>query len=748
MRLTLGKAVAGGDRPPSGFSPITGSKHGGYHKRAGKGWVYWYPGIGVTRGAHAGDAGKVPAKVAQQPEAGKSPTEPAKPAKGIITDPAALPPGFNDMDKRTRAIMTTDWKSVDKQMTERFGDSLPYRGGVKKAIAAHLEQLGRDGYIIPSNVARAKEMLVTMVGYAKKAGLKSGQISELMEKNVRKIAHQETESVRRTLGDHGVRHLSVNAKEGDQIFDALVSSGVKIDPMHRLMAYQAWVDHDMGYTIPAIAKGGFAVENNYHPQASAVLVMQNRKEYEKLFGKDRFGDYLRAVENHSGTNVDWKKDPFGSTIRLADNTHLFADKMPEVLFDRPEAVETLVKIRIASEMIPKPKDGDRSPEGKAKFKRLVAGVKKTLLAEIERRDDLPPRSKALLSEAAREIGELTPKFLISRLAGRAPTFKYDGGDMAVQIEQSDAKGTIGAVFGDDEEDKQFLKLLKDYGTSPDKVTGGKVHVGDSNNGIQFNWTKNSRPSDPVEQRHMDVMARVRSHWNEIQKMPDEKAKNAAIDKFFGVELAKALRLVLSLTKGGKIPGGLASEKSPVDFDRKQLADGTAVELEHTSDRAIAREIAMDHLTEDPDYYRKLKKIEKSAMDALVARTGRAKPTRHTDSPGLVHRAMAAMGKRPAGAGWSAIPGGKRGGMRKMVMGKWVYWYPGMKAGGTQQEAERHVAKQDAEHHDKESAKWREKAAKRHEQGQPGHAVESARAKMRAHATAAENLRAEHKIERR
>jgi hypothetical protein len=57
----------------------------------------------------------------------------------------------------------------------------------------------------------------------------------------------------------------------------------------------------------------------------------------------------------------------------------------------------------------------------------------------------------------------------------------------------------------------------------------------------------------------------------------------------------------------KIPGGKADTKSPKDFDQKQLKVGIAVELEHVDDRSSAREIAMDHLAEDPDYYRKLYK---------------------------------------------------------------------------------------------------------------------------------------------
>lgn len=61
-----------------------------------------------------------------------------------------------------------------------------------------------------------------------------------------------------------------------------------------------------------------------------------------------------------------------------------------------------------------------------------------------------------------------------------------------------------------------------------------------------------------------------------------------------------------------IPGGLADKKDPSDFYAGALAKGIKVELEHTSDKDVAREIAMDHLTEDKDYYDKLETIEKHA----------------------------------------------------------------------------------------------------------------------------------------
>lgn len=69
----------------------------------------------------------------------------------------------------------------------------------------------------------------------------------------------------------------------------------------------------------------------------------------------------------------------------------------------------------------------------------------------------------------------------------------------------------------------------------------------------------------------------------------------------------------------EIKGGLSSgmtsqdiaDKHSVDIDQiqKELEAGIEVEKEHTGDEDLAKEIAMDHLAEDPSYYTQLAKIE-------------------------------------------------------------------------------------------------------------------------------------------
>ena len=50
----------------------------------------------------------------------------------------------------------------------------------------------------------------------------------------------------------------------------------------------------------------------------------------------------------------------------------------------------------------------------------------------------------------------------------------------------------------------------------------------------------------------------------------------------------------------------------VSFIQKQLEMGEPIEHEHTQDHTLARDIALQHLDEIPDYYTRLKKMEASA----------------------------------------------------------------------------------------------------------------------------------------
>ena len=51
-----------------------------------------------------------------------------------------------------------------------------------------------------------------------------------------------------------------------------------------------------------------------------------------------------------------------------------------------------------------------------------------------------------------------------------------------------------------------------------------------------------------------------------------------------------------------------------EYDADQLARGIEIEKEHTDDEKISKEIAKDHLSEIPDYYTRLDRMERKAKE--------------------------------------------------------------------------------------------------------------------------------------
>ena len=78
----------------------------------------------------------------------------------------------------------------------------------------------------------------------------------------------------------------------------------------------------------------------------------------------------------------------------------------------------------------------------------------------------------------------------------------------------------------------------------------------------------------------------------------------------------------SLNESNKLKGGEGDKMTPkkiankFDVDvkdvKKQIEYGTCVECEHSDDKEKAKEIATDHVSEFPDYYNRLDKMEKEA----------------------------------------------------------------------------------------------------------------------------------------
>lgn len=122
-----------------------------------------------------------------------------------------------------------------------------------------------------------------------------------------------------------------------------------------------------------------------------------------------------------------------------------------------------------------------------------------------------------------------------------------------------------------------------------------------------------------EEINQEIYNRQSSHGDKAlaeAKRHEKKMAQQAEDEAKGIGGAdpKHFAHLFSKIKKGNIPGGLSEGKKPSDFPKFKLTQGKKVEMEHTTDPKIAEEIAMDHLTEDPKYYEKLKTIEKKPLE--------------------------------------------------------------------------------------------------------------------------------------
>jgi len=175
----------------------------------------------------------------------------------------------------------------------------------------------------------------------------------------------------------------------------------------------------------------------------------------------------------------------------------------------------------------------------------------------------------------------------------------------------------------DSVNQQFKKALssefKDAGT---QITTGKDPLPIKTYGTMM--TSLSKAQKEVKEEDYDEF------FDEVTKVEAKEATGSASSGSFEKPMfTEPVKNTLfqpdtetKLTKSvneDEIPGGLADGMTVGDLaskhevDIEQLLDkmekGVNVEMEHTNDKSIAIEIAMDHIYEDLNYYDKLEKIE-------------------------------------------------------------------------------------------------------------------------------------------
>ena len=114
---------------------------------------------------------------------------------------------------------------------------------------------------------------------------------------------------------------------------------------------------------------------------------------------------------------------------------------------------------------------------------------------------------------------------------------------------------------------------------------------------------------------------------------EDALRNSGYDEV--TDVTDRLRIEGIIKEEDNIPGGLAKGMTLNDIAEKhgmsvdmlvaEFKKGIQTEMEHTTDREMAKEITMDHLFEDPQYYTKLATVEEYVDDKGVEHVAAALP---------------------------------------------------------------------------------------------------------------------------
>lgn len=250
---------------------------------------------------------------------------------------------------------------------------------------------------------------------------------------------QEHESIGRSLGDHGVRHLMQDTEYTHDILKQLpfTVEGAD-DPKMRAMAILAGAWHDLGY----LSSTARIFLDNDHPRHSAMFYNEhNRKHVESALGKEHADLLHEMILHHADTDIDWHNKPEVSAFSLADNLALFhQEKLPAMMRYMPGNKRLLEAVGAGTMSI---------DDAKAKMRENLASTR------------LHEKTKARISKAIDELSPILPKLTLGMYGGSVTGFSWENDTMVVGLKRTSQKTFVHRFA--DLGYRQFKKLAEGYG---------------------------------------------------------------------------------------------------------------------------------------------------------------------------------------------------------------------------------------------------------------------------------------------
>lgn len=411
---------------------------------------------------------------------------------------------FSDIRKDSASTSEIE-KNCRKSMTNVF---LKYSGSVLE---------GDSRGTVFDFIDRIGASVIDAVKSGEMDDVNDTELYAFLQEDVKRLIYQEDETRRRSLGDHGIRHIAGNALHADDMLSKLQQGGYKITAKQRLMAMSTMINHDIGYCVGEPATDG--MKGKLHKQYSGDLVREEKERYLSVFGKDAEKmtgdgkDVPGIVQNHDKSNYDWDNDPVGSAVAFADVTSLFGkDKVPELFYKKDDAMEAISKFQVAMT------SADFSDEDR---KKCFDGFKKKIYGGIAELDT-SLENKLMLSDQLKEVdNSFTIRDVLSRSSGKLDGYEFnkETKTMIANTEYSVDGELLDLYFGNQIANYQWDKFTGDISGS-----GYMAEISGTDSTITYGEKNGSRVA-LVNKRYMEapvMNAGVQKTFKEFASYPTKQ----------------------------------------------------------------------------------------------------------------------------------------------------------------------------------------------------------------------------------
>ncbi|MBU4015957.1 hypothetical protein KKF69_00590 [Patescibacteria group bacterium] len=291
--------------------------------------------------------------------------------------------------------------------------------------------------------------------------ISAGMVIRLVDENIGKLAYQDRKATENWLGDHGVRHIvGHNIDVSMKLADELERNGQKVSAVDRLMMHQIMIEHDMGYATDVVSKpinqGGFGADGGHNVLAAKSFREQaedTTSPVGQVFSSEQAAIVHEGILHHDSRAVKFnlgdespqaKKENVLSAIHVADNTHAFEKKLPEILYNHPDTLRIMRLMKTAGET------GDDTS---------IVALRGQLISGIDKNSAFSDDDKTALKLAANMISKGSYERTVPRICGNKPEFEIDNkGVLTIDVTESAIHREVVGVFaqGQNEQLQKFL----------------------------------------------------------------------------------------------------------------------------------------------------------------------------------------------------------------------------------------------------------------------------------------------------